>query len=50
MTPVTFESSPLTGVGRVVVPFYDDVRGGFTKVFARSTLAGLGIPFAIDEV
>ncbi|NMM24076.1 MAG: dTDP-4-keto-6-deoxy-D-glucose epimerase [Phycicoccus sp.] len=50
MTAVTFETSTLSGVGRLAIPFHEDVRGCFSKVFARSVLDDLGIPFQIDEV
>ena len=45
-----YEASALSGVGRVSGPFFDDARGGFTKVFGAEVLATAGISFDVQEV
>ena len=47
---VRYEPSPIAGVGRVAAPFFDDVRGGFTKVFGEAALESAGICFDVQEV
>jgi dTDP-4-dehydrorhamnose 3,5-epimerase len=47
---VELERSELAGVGRLVVPFFEDVRGGFTKVLGSASLAAAGIEFTVAEV
>jgi dTDP-4-dehydrorhamnose 3,5-epimerase len=45
-----YEASRLRGVGRVSGHFFDDARGGFTKVFGAEALATAGISFDVQEV
>lgn len=47
---VRYEPSSIAGVGRIAVPFFDDVRGGFTKVFGAAALESAGIRFDVQEV
>jgi len=47
---VRYERSSIAGVGRVAAPFFDDVRGGFTKVFGPAALEAAGISFNVREV
>lgn len=47
---VRYEPSALAGVGRIAAPFFDDVRGGFTKVFGAAALDEAGISFDVQEV
>jgi len=47
---VRFEPSAIAGVGRIVAPFADDVRGGFVKILGAAALAGAGIAFNVQEV
>lgn len=50
MLNVCYEPSLIAGVGRIAAPFFDDVRGGFTKVFGPAALEGAGISFEVHEV
>lgn len=47
---VSYEPSPIAGFGRIALPFFDDVRGEFTKVFGIEALAAAGINFDVREV
>ena len=47
---VTYEPSAVPGAGRIAAPFFDDVRGGFTKVFGAEALDRAGITFDVLEV
>jgi len=47
---VSFEPSLIGGVGRIAAPFFDDMRGGFTKVFGAEALGRAGIEFDVQEV
>ncbi|HZL03970.1 MAG TPA: dTDP-4-dehydrorhamnose 3,5-epimerase family protein, partial [Coriobacteriia bacterium] len=47
---VRYEPSSIAGVGRVAAPFFDDVRGGFIKVFGGAELEAAGISFDVREV
>lgn len=44
-----YEPSEIAGVGRIAAPFFDDSRGGFTKVFGSAALEGAGITFDVRE-
>jgi len=44
-----YEPSEIAGVGRIAAPFFDDLRGGFTKVFGSAALEGAGITFDVRE-
>jgi len=47
---VGYEGSPVVGVCRITAPFFDDARGGFTKVFGAAALESAGISFDVKEV
>ena len=47
---VRYDPSSIAGVGRIATPFFDDVRGGFTKVFGAAALESAGISFDVQEV
>lgn len=47
---VTYERFAVAGAGRIAAPFFDDVRGGFTKVFGAEALDRAGIAFDVREV
>jgi len=44
-----YEPSPVAGVGRIAAPFFDDLRGGFTKIFGATVLEAAGITFNVRE-
>jgi len=44
-----YEPSPVAGVGRIAAPFFDDLRGGFTKIFGATALEAAGITFDVQE-
>lgn len=47
---VNFEASVIAGSGHLTVPFFEDGRGAFTKVFSADVLRSAGIEFDIREV
>jgi dTDP-4-dehydrorhamnose 3,5-epimerase len=47
---VHFEPSTIAGVGRIAVPFFEDERGGFTKVFGAVALEQACIEFDVREM
>lgn len=47
---VRYEPSRVAGAGLLIAPFFDDARGGFSKVFGSAALQAAGIDFMVREV
>ncbi|HET8573391.1 MAG TPA: dTDP-4-dehydrorhamnose 3,5-epimerase family protein [Edaphocola sp.] len=44
-----FIKTPIDGVWEIILPYHEDVRGGFSKVFHNALFQGKGIDFILRE-